>query len=138
MMRAVLDTNVLISAAINNHGKPARILSASGERFTLVCSDYILTEVMTVMTRRHLRKWLPDANFRERFAAELRDSAEVVTTATPVRAVRDPKDNPILACALDGKANVVVTGDGHLLELGSYRNIQIVTPAVFLEMLDSL
>ena len=137
MMRAALDTNVLVSAAIKKYGKPARILALSGERFTLLCSDYILSEVMTVLTRRHLRKWLPDASFRERFAAELKDSAEIVSTATPVRAARDPKDNPILACALDGKADVVVTGDGDLLELGSFQDIQIVTPALFLAMLES-
>ena len=63
MIRAVLDTNVLVSAAIKKNGKPERILLASGERFTLVCSAYILEEVDRVLSRRHIHKWLPYAHY---------------------------------------------------------------------------
>jgi predicted nucleic acid-binding protein len=45
---------------------------------------------------------------------------------------KDPSDNAILACALDGKADLIVTGDNHLLKLKKYKNIQILTSAEFL------
>ena len=136
MMRVVLDTNVLVSAAIKKRGKPERILQAGGEHFVLLCSAYILAEVDRVMARQHIRKWLPNANYREGFVSALQDSAEFVSTVSAVQAVSDAKDNPILACAVDGSADVVVTGDRHLLRLGTYGHIQIVTPAVFWEMLN--
>ncbi len=48
---------------------------------------------------------------------------------------KDLKDNPILACAVDGGADYVISGDRHLLELGIFEEIRVVTPAEFLEIL---
>lgn len=137
MIRAVLDTNVLVSAAIKKDSKPERILLASGEHFTLLCSEYIRDEVDRVLSRRHIRKLLPNAGYREQFVVLLEGSAEFVRTLTAVQVSKDPKDNPVLACALDGKADYLVSGDRHLLALGTFKGIQIVTAEQFLRALES-
>jgi hypothetical protein len=49
---------------------------------------------------------------------------------------RDPKDNPVVACAVEGRAGYIVSGDLDLLDLGEHRGIQVVTPRRFLELLE--
>lgn len=139
MIAAVLDTNALVSAVIKAGGVPAQILTLAEERFILLTSDYILKETKGVLARKHIQSKYRDrvtAKRREDFITEVRRSAVVVEVETKLSVLsKDVKDNPILACAVDGRANYVVTGDRHLLDLGTYEGIQIVTPARFLDVL---
>ena len=65
----------------------------------------------------------------------MRDLAEWVPGNTSVEAVAaDPDDNAVVACAIEGKADCIITGDAHLLALKSFRQISIVSPATFLEL----
>ncbi len=141
MIRAVLDTNVLVSALIRSKGKPSRILPQAGTRFDWLTCAFILSEVADVLTRKHIqakyRRQTTERN-RVRYLEKIRASAEVVEVKTQVWAVpNDLKDNFILACAKDGQANFVVTGDRHLLSLDTFEGIKIVTPEQFLRMLES-
>ena len=67
--------------------------------------------------------------------SELESTAEVVTPARVPRVVRDPDDDQVLAAAVEGRAEAIVTGDRDLLDLGSHAGIQILAPARFAETL---
>lgn len=138
MIAAVLDTNVLVSAAIKAGGIPAQIIVYAQEHFIWLTSEYILEETAGVLARKHIQtryRQRVTAARRNEFLTEVRRAAIVVEVKTTLSVSADIKDDPVLASAIDGSANYLVTGDQHLLELGTYQKIQIVTPAVFLEIL---
>lgn len=120
--RVVLDTNVLVSAVINQEGTPAQVLAACRARkFVLVVSEVILEEVDRVLhypkvVRFH--QW-PEER-RHSFVADLARMAKRTPGLRQVSAVAaDPTDNRYLECALEGQAQYLVTGDQHLLGLGT-------------------
>ena len=139
--RAVADTNVLVSALLSPRGAPARFLRAAHEgAFTLITSPYVLDELVAVLARPYVRKVarLGPVEIAEARAA-IEAMAKVVEGTHAVTGVlRDEKDHPILACALEGGADWLVTGDRrHLLPLKRFGRIQIVTPAAFLRAMSS-
>lgn len=142
MIAAVLDTNALISAAIKADGIPAQILALAEDRFILLTSEYILEETRGVLARKHIQskyRLRVTSSRRREFIKELRESAIIVDVKTNLSVVsKDPKDNPVLACALDGRADYVVTGDRHLLDLEEYRGIHTVTPSQFLRIMQEV
>ena len=132
-MRVVLDTNVLISALISSSGPPGQLLSAvkHGD-ITLVTSVYQLDELRNVLARERLRSYIKPEE-----AQDLIDNLETVGTLVsklPVCELSpDPADNPILATAIAGNANLIVSGDkSDMLVLGHVENIRIVSPATAL------
>lgn len=131
MIRAVLDTIVLVSAEITKGGKPGQILRRA-DRFEWLTSEYILRELAQVLARPHILAKFPKPatrKARSRYEKLIRAETTIVNVTTAVTAVSaDLKDNPILACAKDGEADYVVTGDRHLLALGAFEGIKIVTP----------
>ncbi len=140
MIRAVLDANILISAVIIKGGKPYQVIYLAPDQFVWLTSEYIFSEVANVLTRKHIQtKYARRVTPRRQalFFARVRSIATVIDVKTKLCVVSDPKDNPILACAVDGNADFLVTGDPHLLQLRSYNEIQIVTPDEFLRMLAS-
>ncbi len=140
MMRAVLDTNVLVSAVIKQGGKPYRIITQALVRFEWLTCDFILHELVEVLRRKHIQTKYGDRvtpKSCDRFLEMARTIATVVEVKTAVAVVAaDSKDNPVLACAKDGLAHYVVTGDPHLLRLETFEGVKIVTPAQFLEILE--
>jgi uncharacterized protein len=140
MIRAVLDTNVLVSAEIKKEGKPNQILRQV-DKFEWLTSEYILGELARVLLRKHIQtKYHKQATAQERSRYEglIRSEATLVAVTTEASGVpRDVKDNPVLACAKDGQATHIVTGDRHLLQLDAYEGIQIVTPEQFLHILEN-
>jgi len=139
MITAVLDANVIVSAAIIARGIPAQIIEQAETRFLWLTSEYILAEAAGVLARKHIQ-----SKYRQRVTAarlegffdEARRAAVIIDVKSALRAVsRDVKDDPVLACAVDGSADYVVSGDGHLLDLKQFRGVQIKTPAEFLEIL---
>ncbi len=138
MIRAVLDANILVSAAIKEGGKPYQIIGQAPERFDWLTCEFILSEVADVLSRAHIRKKYPQRvtpKRRQDFLVAVRATARIIEIKTELFVVADAKDNPILACAVDGNADYLVTGDPHLLQLRSYNEIQIVTPDEFLRIL---
>ena len=134
-MRTVLDTNQHVSAFINPDGNQAQILRIwhAGD-IELGVSPPLVAEIDDVLHRPHIqqRYGLTDAQI-EAHLMLLREFAVVVPGVVVVDVVSDdPDDNMIIACALEAEADVIISGDRHLLSLGSYRGIPIVRAADFL------
>ena len=134
-MRVVLDTNQHISAIIRPNGNPAQIVQLWRiGAIELAISPSMLEEFEEAVYRPHIqqRHNLSDADIAEYLEA-LREFAVMVSGVVVVDAVPDdPDDNIIIACAIEAEADVIVSGDRHLLSLGSYRGIPIVKAADFL------
>lgn len=135
-MRVVIDTNVYISAAINPHGIPARVLDAWRDRqFELLISPAILKEIVEVIKRPPIRSrhaWSDEEI--ELFSRGLQLFAVVTPDNLHVAEIEDdPADNKFLACAVEGAADCIISGDPHLLDLVSYQEIPIVNPRQFFE-----
>jgi putative PIN family toxin of toxin-antitoxin system len=140
MLRAVLDTNIIVSAAISSKGAPFDILEAwrTQRRFMLVTSPQILGEVLRVFEYPKIKKsyGLTDKTI-ERVILPLAKYAAVTPGELTVKEVKDdPTDDMFLACAIEGEADFIVSGDRHLLEIGTYRGVPILTAAAFLETLE--
>jgi len=131
MIRVVLDTNVYVSALIFG-GKPAAVLQlAESGAFRLVTSETIKAELVETLTAKF--GW--PVRSAEEACRQLWDEAWWVLPSEDVEASRDPEDNHILSCALEGKADAIVTGDQDLLTLHPFRGIEILAPAEFLRKL---
>jgi putative PIN family toxin of toxin-antitoxin system len=136
MKRVVVDTNIFISAAFWK-GTPGSVISIFARReAALVLSDDILTELER---KPHKERFAADLLASEKTIAEIvqeyRDLADIVQPdEVPESAVRDRKDIIILACAVGGKANYLISGDKDLTTLKTYRSIPILTPADFLHI----
>lgn len=130
-MRAVVDTNVLISA-IFWPGKPKQLLNKirRGE-ITFLTSQALLSELKQVLTRKDKPFKLSEEE-AQRVLSAIRDLAEVIQPHSQVTRCRDEADNRVLECALDGRADWIITGDTHLLEMRSFEEIKITTVADFL------
>jgi putative PIN family toxin of toxin-antitoxin system len=127
-MRVVLDTNVLISALIFG-GKPETALQMASTKFvTLVVSAEILSELEGVLMAKF--GWrLERASM---VVGKIRKIAELVVPDLTVTACEDPDDNRILEAAAGGSAEVIVSGDKHLLRMKEYEGIEILTEGEFL------
>jgi len=123
MLRVVLDTNVLVSAIISD-GKPRELLRKGiSKELCIVTSD--LRELGTVLRRP---KFKTDEDEIHRIILALMQAAEVVEVVSKLNQIEeDPKDNMVVETAYDGRADFLVSGDGHLLALKSFRGIKIVT-----------
>lgn len=134
MIRAVLDTNTIISG-IGWSGPPRAILDAVvAGKFLLVTSPALLNEVRRVLTYPRLRA-LPQARVQEVLAL-LPLVAHTVEPEEELKIIHsDSADNRVLECALTGEAGYIVSGDQHLLALRTFRSMAIVSPAVFLKLL---
>lgn len=138
-MRIVLDASVFVSALISTEGTPAQILGHwRGEEFDLVVSLAMLQELERVLRYPKLQQRYPglsEGNIQN--LLHLFDRQAIVASPSETLGVieRDPTDNRYLDCAVAGGANIIVSGDQHLLELGKYQDIQILMPAGFLAFL---
>ena len=127
----MLDTNVLVSALISGNGPPGRVLAAiKQEGLTLITSAAQLDELRNVLGRERLRPWIRSEEAPD-LIRNLEAVGEVVRDLPDVNASPDPDDNPILATAIAGRADLIVSGDKkHMLALGHIRGIPIVAAAV--------
>ena len=139
-LRAVLDTNVIVSALINPAGPPGDILKALREkRFTLITSQPINEEILEVLDRPRIRDKYGLSDHLFDIAFILWEVAEVTSELPTVKIVKDPDDNKFLSAAIGGLAHYLVTGDARdLLGLKEYEGVQIVTPVRFMEVLNKL
>ena len=127
-MRIVLDTNIFISALISGDGYPGQLLAAvKRERITLVTSIYQIDELRDVLGRERLKPYIRPAE-AEDLVYHL-EAVGMVTGKLPEMSLSpDPKDDPILATAVAGEADLLVSGDkGDMLALGHVEGIPIVT-----------
>jgi uncharacterized protein len=131
-VRAVLDTNVVLSGLFFG-GVPGRVLEAWRDgRFTLVLSPPILAEYREAGAEFEAAYGGSDF---ESLAALLVLSAEIVDApeSLPQQVCRDPDDDKFLACALAARAGVVVSGDKKLRAVSGWSGIEVASPRQFLE-----
>lgn len=132
--RIVVDTNVLISSTISQSGASARILDAArAGKLLLIVSPLLLDEFDKVVHRARISKKYPvTASGAQDFLAYLSAKASRVSGIPETNYVKeDPKDDMVVACALEGNADYIISGDRHLIELKEIAGIPILTPADF-------
>lgn len=132
MLKAVLDTNVLISSFASPAGIPGQIYNAwLEEKFVLVLSEYILNEFERIAISK--------LKFENRQVSEqlqfIRNGVQIVNPLPIIHDLIYPNDWPILGTALAGGADFLVTGDKRILKLAGFSAIPIITPVVFFKYL---
>ena len=129
--RVVIDTNVLISSLFFTASMPAQAVDKAVTKAQLVATTETLRELIGKLHSpkfdRYVRRERRDA-LLERVASLV----EIIDILQAIRASRDPKDDKFLEAAVNGRADVIVTGDTDLLDLNPFRGIAIVTPAAYL------
>ena len=138
MIKAVLDTNVIVSGSIARSGGPYEALQAwrRGD-IVLLTSEAIVDEVADVLQRPFFRdkRHIDETDIAGLRQVLLTDAVVVFPRKRLEVVEADPDDNRILECAVEGGADYIVSGDHHLLELRRYESIQIVTVRKFLTIL---
>ena len=136
-VRAVLDTNIIVSGLINRRGVPGQILMALyADQFKWITSPQINEEVLEVLNRPRIkdRYHIGDRIFD--IGALLYTQAIIVEPKFRVKDSRDPKDNKFLEAAVQGKATYLVTGDKKdLLSLKEFKGVRILTPGQFVQVI---
>lgn len=132
-MKVVIDANVFVSFLLTRGPTISQILKLWQEKkFTLLATDEIILEVQQVLERFVAVKLVK----KQEAAALLRrikKDSFVITSLSQTNILVDKKDNRYLACAQDGQADFLVSGDKHLLRLKNFANTKIVTPIEFIE-----
>ncbi len=132
MHRIVLDTNVVFSSLYG--GKPRAIMDLWRDgSFVLCLSSAILEEYLEVIAR-----FRNSASQAERLVGALREGRNALLIEPEVAlgvVSQDPDDDVFLACAVAARADAIISGDRHLLALGSFQGIPIMDPSSFLETL---
>ena len=141
MLRIVIDTNVIVSSIISKKGAPAQLMDAwSDHIFDIVVSEAIIREVERVLLESHLKQVFNITEERiTRLIGMLSEDGILVPGTADVHGSvpTDPTDEMFLAAALDGNAEVLVSGDKHLLNLESYGGVVIITARQLLDRLNS-
>ena len=130
-LRVVMDTSVVVSAALLPHSRPGQALDYAIEQRAIPLSAATFAELVEVLWRSRFDRYLSDARRRE-LLNDLERAANRVAITHRITACRDPKDDKFLELAISGNASHIITGDNDLLALHPFRNIPIITPADFL------
>lgn len=133
--RAVLDTNVLVSALISPGGGSARLLlELRSGAFELIVSPLLLAELRDVLRRAKFRRYVSEAEV-DAYVDLIRNGSVMHADPTPgsEQLSADPDDEYLIDLARAVQADAVVSGDAHLLDLRAV--IPAMTPAEFLELL---
>lgn len=139
-MKVVLDANVYISALLSTRGVPRQIIDLwREETFELLISEAILEEVARVLRYPRVAKLHKlSEKEQEEFLALFRDETKLIQPKRRLSVSPDETDNRYLECAVEGGAEVLVTGDKrHLLPIKEYKGIAIISPATFLMLLQA-
>ncbi len=142
MIRAVLDTNVLVSALLTPNGPPAKILELALEgRLRIIISPAIIREIGLVFHYPRLKKALQKHHLSfeeiEEAIFKILKVATITPGENPPGVSRDPTDDLVLSCAVEGQADFIITGDQDLTELESHEGIRIMEPATFLQLIET-
>jgi putative PIN family toxin of toxin-antitoxin system len=129
-MRIVVDTNIFVSSVLKANSFPFLVVRWIDQHAGLLKSPATEQEILNVLGRPHIAA-VTIPSFRQDLA-KLLAKAEMVTIVERIVACRDPTDDKFLELAVNGRADLMVTGDGDLLALDPFRDIPILTPAAFL------
>jgi len=144
MIRAVLDTNVWVSAILTPGNPPAKILEfALTGKMRLLVSPGIIREIGQVLkypkVKKALKKHRITSQEVDDVILKLLKAALITPGGTLAEGVSDdPADDMIIACALEGRADFIISGDHHLTDVKDYQGIKIVAPSTFLALIANL
>lgn len=135
MARAVLDPGVIVSGIISPRAAPAALLRAwRAGAFTLVASPVLLRELREVLLRPKFRRYLSEAQALDLVGELGREAVLAVDPPDPPSVTPDPKDDYLVALALAARADVLVSGDRHVLGVRTDA-LTVLTPRAFLDRL---
>jgi uncharacterized protein len=127
--RFVIDSNVLISAALRASGAPASLLEAlRGSTAVLLFSHETQAELDSRLMKRKFDRYVSVA-MRQRFLAQLDAVSEYVPIVNRPMGCRDPEDDKFLETAVNGNADCLITGDKDLLIMHPFQGIPVLLPA---------
>ena len=130
-MRIVVDTNVFVSAVLKHNSLPFLVVRWIDEHGGLLKSAATEREILSVLSRPQIAA-VTIPGFRAGLAKMLA-SAELVAITERITACRDPHDDKFLELAVNGRADLILSGDADLLALNPFRDIPILTPAAFMQ-----
>src|SRR5436309_16084392 len=130
--RVVVDSNVLISGLLSTTSTPAKAVDRAIAAAQLVATADTLRELMTKLLSPRVDRYVSRER-RDALLIRLAPLIELVEVLQPIRASRDPKDDKFLEAAVNGLADVLVTGDKDLLKLHPFRGITILTLASYVD-----
>lgn len=137
-MHIVADTNVVVSGFLWN-GNERRLMDAARDGIiTLVTCKELLTELADVLSRPKFSNRLTQQSIELSFLIEAYSELADIVVTQPFFTVtsRDPDDDTVLACAVSGDCDIVVTGDDDLLVVKEYQGIRIMRTAELLAELN--
>ena len=129
--RVVVDTNVVVSRLILPQSLPAQALRRAELEARLLVSETTMYELADALARPKFDRYISLEN-RKSFIRRLSEIAEFVSIIQVVRECRDPRDDKFLEVALNGRADLILSGDADLLALNPWREISILSPADYL------
>jgi hypothetical protein len=132
-MRVALDSNVLVSALVG-HSHPRRLLFQLLRGHVILSSMQMLAELEEVLQRKKFK--LTRGQVEEYLKLVINGSHLIIVTVCPEVVLEDPDDDIVLATASEGDAEVIVTGDKHLLRLEKHQMTKIVTVKEMLELVN--
>jgi len=130
----VFDTNVIVSAILSADSVPRKAFNFVFNHGIILLSYPIWNELNEVLQRPKFAKYISEQK-REKFLWELYNQSQFINILEEIKECRDEKDNKFLELAVSGNADFIITGDNDLLVLNPFRNIQIITPKFFLEII---
>lgn len=133
----VIDTNVLISAAILPKSKTAELLQIVADNFVIAQNESTFAELESRIQREKFDRYFGD-NGRIVFLTRLAEVVENFPIKTKLQISRDADDNKFLELAIDAGAEIIISGDIHLKEISEYQGIKIMSPADALSFIKSL
>ena len=136
MPRVVLDTVVLVRGLINPNGVWGRLVFDRAGDYRLVVSPPLLAEYLEVVARPELTRKFKSLPHHMRDILDLLSQAEIVTFDELPAFERDPEDAHVLATAVAGGVDYLISADNDLLDLGAYEGIPILDAPAFLRMLE--
>ncbi len=129
----VFDTNILIAALLSTNGNPFRCLALAriGQVESVTCQ-----EILDEFAEKLILKFKFSQDMAAAAVEQVRNVSRLVEISTELKAVEaDPDDDMVIECGVVGNATHIVTGDKHLLSLGSYQTIAIVRATEFVLLL---
>jgi uncharacterized protein len=131
--RAVVDTNTFVSAALRFGSIPSQAVEKAFRSGTVLRSIDTWEELEDVLLRGKFERYQA-LQVRRRYIEYFGAGLETVSVHTKINVCRHPKDDKFLELAVNGRADVLITGDKDLLVLHPFQGIAIVTPGTYLEM----
>jgi len=132
--RIVLDSNVVLSAALFKRSIPRQAVDKALREGSVLMSTAVIAELQDLFGRsKKFDKYL-SLSARTKFLNDLLESVKIIEIIETINVCRDPKDNKFLELAINGKADYIITGDQDLLILNPFQTIRILTAQQFLSV----